>query len=204
METLAPTQAPETTPTVLDKIVDNLKSASQETLEKFLALFQNNAETVVVTETEAMADIATETIENGVESAVEQSAVEAMAEATPITETLEAAEELTVEAEPTTEELQNAISTEPSGNAAIDVLLSEEENEPTLMNLEEPKSADFEIRLDEIYSIRVVANEVVSSIEELQNEVAMLREKVESMFTQEEMEAKVKEMVTAALRERFV
>ncbi len=202
MEAQAQTQAPETMPTVLDKIVENLKSASQETLEKFLALFQNNAEPAVAAETEAVAEIATETSENGVEAETEQPAMEAAEETTPETEA--PANEEEVVAEPTTEELQNEISTETSENAAIDVLLSEEEMEPTMMSVEERKSADFEIRLDEIYSIRVVANEVVSSIEELQNEVAMLRGKVEMMFTQEELEAKVKEIVTEALRERFV
>ncbi|MDX1939550.1 MAG: hypothetical protein SFU99_03315 [Saprospiraceae bacterium] len=70
--------------------------------------------------------------------------------------------------------------------------------------MEAPSKNDIEIKLDEMYSIRVVANEVVNGIEDLQAQVRSLQEKVNNMVSAEELEQIVKEMVATALRERFV
>ena len=70
--------------------------------------------------------------------------------------------------------------------------------------METPVKNDIEIKLDEMYSIRVVANEVVNGIEDLQAQVRSLQEKVDNMVSAEELEQIVKEMVATALRERFV
>ena len=70
--------------------------------------------------------------------------------------------------------------------------------------METPVKNDIEIKLDEMYSIRVVANEVVNGIEDLQAQVRSLQEKVDNMVSAEELEQIVKEMVTTALKERFV
>lgn len=204
METLTQTQ--ENSQSALEKIMDQLKTASQETLEQVRNFFQNGTATEPVA-----AEVAEETPEN--ELVIESEESPTVAETTEgidaavTTEeeeldpsngidfgvlTEEIAEGSDVIEEPTTAELQDEISMEDPENFDIEVLA------------EEAPKADIEIRLDEIYSIRVVANEVVSSIEELQNEVAALRAEVSSSVKSEDLETKVKDLVAAALRERFV
>jgi hypothetical protein len=204
METLM--QAPETSQSALERIIEQLKTASQETLEQVRHFFQldSDATTEVSVVTVATTTVAGEAPENDtvLESEPDQPETETengleLAATTEETENVETFDLPQPIEEPTTEELQNEISSDEieqqeTENAAIDVLIGET-----------PK-ADFEIRLDEIYSIRVVANEVVNSIEDLQNEVAILRAQVNGMFTQEQLEDKVKELVATALRERFV
>lgn len=208
METLTQTQEAPTS--VVGTVMEKLKAASQETLDQILTFLQGNSHAAAVVE-EPIVEATEEIVVDDIELATEMEApaleetsndVELVASNGEVenVETLEETEaptEPTTEelqneiSEETTEELQNQISEETSENAAIDVLL------------EAPK-ADIEIRLDEIYSIRVVANEVVSSIEELQNEVQALKAQVATMASPEELESKVKEMVAGALRERFV
>jgi len=199
-------QAPETSQSALERIIEQLKTASQETLEQVRHFFQldSDATTEVSVVTVATTTVAGEAPENDtvLESEPDQPETETengleLAATTEETENVETFDLPQPIEEPTTEELQNEISSDEieqqeTENAAIDVLIGET-----------PK-ADFEIRLDEIYSIRVVANEVVNSIEDLQNEVAILRAQVNGMFTQEQLEDKVKELVATALRERFV
>lgn len=81
--------------------------------------------------------------------------------------------------------------------------LQEELDSAFIAGIGEAPKADFEIRLDEIYSIRVVANEVVSSIEELQNEVVALRAQVSLMVSHGELENIVRNIVATTVRDRF-
>ncbi|MFN7118487.1 MAG: hypothetical protein ACK4TA_16940 [Saprospiraceae bacterium] len=179
---------------MLDQIVEKLKTASQETLEKLATFFSSNETAEPLAEAEVTDNAEAETAKNGIETEdTEQPENELATEAEPVAAEIEAPTETAPE-EPTTEELQNEISGEATENSAIDVLIAA---------AEAPK-ADIEIRLDEIYSIRVVANEVVSSIEELQNEVNTLRQELNNRISHEELDSIVKYMVTTALRERFV
>lgn len=196
METLTQTQEAPTS--VIGTVVEKLKAASQETVEQILAFLQGNSQPEAVVET-LMAEAPEEVVIDDVVLAAEPEEMMLVEHASDVeffasngeVENVETLEEAEISEEPTTEELQNEIGEEETENAAIDVLL------------EEPK-ADIEIRLDEIYSIRVVANEVVSSIEELQSEVEALKAQVAAIGSPEAFEEKVKEMVAATLRERFV
>lgn len=183
METLTQTQE-----SPMEALVKKLKTASQGTIEQLLAFFQDASNTETATEETTvehdetvvaeMEETMLEETSNGIEMMESNGEVE-------YTDTLEEME--TPEEEPTTEELQNEITDEMPENAMIDIIM------------EEPK-ADIEIRLDEIYSIRVVAKEVVSSIEELQNEVETLKAQLATMVSPEELDAKVREVVGLVLR----
>ncbi|GEM_PF-1850379 len=81
--------------------------------------------------------------------------------------------------------------------------LQEEIDSAFIASIGEAPKADIEIRLDEIYSIRVVANEVVSSIEELQNEVTALHAQISTMVSHGELENIVRNIVATTVRDRF-
>lgn len=219
METL--TQTPDTD-TLLDDLkrrAEDLKNASVEKFEQFLALFNSNA----VEEAPAVAD-AYEFTENGyateeaVETAEEIETEEVIAEAP------EAAVETeieTVDDSQPQDEASEAVELEASNEevaaeeSAIDLYdenahdqiqetaLQEEIDSAFIAGFGEAPKADIEIRLDEIYSIRVVANEVVSSIEELQNEVTALRAQISTMVSHGELENIVRNIVATTVRDRF-
>lgn len=208
METLTQTQEAPTS--VVGTVMEKLKAASQETLDQILTFLQGNSHAAAVVE-EPIVESTEEIVVDDIELATEMEApaleetfngVELVASNGEV-ENVETLEETEVPTEPTTEELQNEISEETTEELQNEISEETTENAAIDVLLGGPK-ADIEIRLDEIYSIRVVANEVVSSIEELQNEVQTLKAQVAAMVSPEELESKVKEMVAGALRERFV
>ncbi len=69
--------------------------------------------------------------------------------------------------------------------------------------INEPVKNDIEIRLDEVYNIRVVANEVVNRVEELQNQLTVLQEQMGSMVSHNGLEDMVKNITIAELKKRI-
>ncbi len=63
-----------------------------------------------------------------------------------------------------------------------------------------PETPAIEVKLDEIYTIKVVANEVIKNMDQLQQEVVELRAQMSKLISREVLESEVERLVRQALR----
>ncbi len=90
------------------------------------------------------------------------------------------------------------LDVEAPGTAVI-----EEENEASTQKQDEPimiVTPAIEVKLDEIYTIKVVADEVIKNVDQLQQEVAELRARMSELIGHEVLKSEVERLVRQALR----
>mgnify|MGYP005849551539 CR=1 FL=1 len=131
-------------------------------------------------------------------------------EADPVLETMtEPVEAVLTEVETPTTEMEETLS-EPTDFDELERL----ELEPATIEATEPETAPeveaaletapetpaIEVKLDEIYTIKVVADEVIKNVDQLQQEVADLRAQVSELISREVLENEVERLVRQALR----
>ncbi|HMO38626.1 MAG TPA: hypothetical protein PKC76_02680 [Saprospiraceae bacterium] len=131
---------------------------------------------------------------------------------TEMTETTEPVEAAITEAGVTTTELMEAV-TETSDFPELERLELEtatpEATEPaTILEVEAaleaaPETPAIEVKLDEIYTIKVVADEVIKNVDQLQQEVADLRAQVSGLIGREVLESEVERLVREEISRRF-
>jgi|GEM_PF-6560678 hypothetical protein len=160
----------------------------QEEFKKFISSGTPSSEVNTPDETAGEANLlATEEPEIATE--------EASAE-TEVTDSIVSSEEALFEAEESEEPVGEPTVVEygENGHSTDEVVA-----EPTL----ELKKPDFEVKVDEVFSIKVVAHQVMDKIEALQQEVNDLRAQMQQMITAEDVEQKAVEAVRATMMEKF-
>jgi hypothetical protein len=104
----------------------------------------------------------------------------------------------TAEQEAEVPDFPEVLDVEAPGAAVI-----EEETEASTQKQDEPvmiETPAIEVKLDEIYTIKVVADEVIKNVDQLQQEVADLRAQVSGLIGREVLESEVERLVRQALR----